>query len=760
MKKVRLMKLALIGLLMGMTQSAHAFDWADSSYGNAPATVAYTGTDDDKHQVFLYNVAQKKFLAFGGFWGTEAVLSDVGSTAYLKESNGSYGIVFSTSNAAALGYIYSRSVSTQNGVFSDAVQNSSDATVNGGIWTISPVGNNEYTISVSDDEGTYYLCYSATDKRSDIVSCTKTNGDNCKWKLITKANMKDQFGKVANVDYDNPIDATFYIRNYGFTRAAFEANNLSWSVSSGSWSTVETLAATTTTKNWKKYLSVTAMPFYYGNSLVQSYSKEGKEGTYDFSVTNYVALDYDKDITRADGTKGLSGANGEFYVIQNADLAYLPSDYTANGSNDTYYNLIYGAYFNAKITGDGTVSQTFTVDKAGWYEVSCQGFNTAGNTNATVFAKVTGATETRSDMSNTIQGLPEGVTYNMTSAGIAFAQKMYDNVVLFYVPEDHKEVTIGVKVTGAEADEYTEFDDFRLVYRGLPEYPILLDETKESTDYIVFPEAGKTATVVLKRTFSTAAGNQWNSIVLPFDLTGAQVKNYFGQNVKLAKLDKLTSSKIWYKSVDLSTAGMEAGKPYIIKCDPTLAQYTKGAITVAGDNVNTPGETLDADAEYIVIPQVALVKGEDGTLPLSTVTVGNDNAEITACGLYVQQNIPLVAGHHYYAYAKGILYHYSKELPADKPRETLPMKGFRVYFDWTAETTVSDAKLSCYLDGVEEQTIITAIEGVTTGEALTPANGRKGIFTLDGQQVRGTGDSVEGLHKGVYIVNGKKLVVK
>lgn len=754
------MKLALIGLLMGMTQSAHAFDWSDSSYGNAPATVAYTGTDDDEHQVFLYNVAQKKFLAFGGFWGTEAVLSDVGSTAYLKKkSSGSYGIVFSTSNDAALGYIYSRPVSTQNGVFSDAVQNSSDATVNHGFWKITHVGNNEYTISVSDVKGTYYLCYSATDKRSDIVSCTTTNGgDNCKWKLITKANMKDQFEKVANVDYDNPIDATFYIRNYGFTRAAFEAKNLSWSVSPGSWSTVNTLAATTTRTNGKKYLSVTAMPFYYGNSLVQSYSTSGIEGTNYFDVSNYVALDYKKDIRRADGTLGLLGANGEKYVIQNADLAYLPSDYTADGSNNTYYNLIYGAYFNAKIAGNGTVSQTFTVDKAGWYEVSCQGFNTAGNQNATVFAKVTGATETRSDMSNTIQRLPEGVTYNMTSAGIAFAQKMYDNVVLFYVPEDHKEVTIGVKVTYANTGEYTEFDDFRLVYRGLPEYPILLDETKENTDYIVFPEERKTATVVLKRTFSTAGGSQWNSIVLPFNLTGAQVKNYFGQNVKLAELAELTSSKIWYKSVDLSTDGMKAGIPYIIKCDPTLAQYTKGAITVAGKNVNDPGEILGADAEYIVIPQVAL-KGEDGTLPLGTDIAANDNAEIKACGLYVKQDISLEAGHHYYAYAKGILYHYNNLLPADKPRETLPMKGFRVYFDWT-ETSASGPKLSCYLDGVEEQTIITAIEGVTTGEALTPANGRKGIFTLDGQQVRGTGDSVEGLHKGVYIVNGKKLVVK
>lgn len=43
MKKVRLMKLALIGLLMGMTQSAHAFDWSGDTYGNAPTAVSVSG---------------------------------------------------------------------------------------------------------------------------------------------------------------------------------------------------------------------------------------------------------------------------------------------------------------------------------------------------------------------------------------------------------------------------------------------------------------------------------------------------------------------------------------------------------------------------------------------------------------------------------------------------------------------------------------------------------------------------------------------
>lgn len=629
-----------------------------------------------------------------------------------------------TGTTASIGRNYGASNDFQNGIFTDAATNGQR---NYSEWRFARASGktNQYTLQCrSSNTSGGYLTISTS--RTDVVSYTTSIDANSYWKLISLKDAKDRFADVQDVDYDNPIDATFYLSNPSMTRASVEAGNIVWTVGSGSWVTNKTTGSDLT--------------YFLGNDLYYN------------TTSSCFALQSDATTT------DIGSLDGDKYTIKDTDAAFIKGSGLKTGDKK-WYNLIYGQYFNARIKGNGTVSQAITVDKAGWYEVECQGFNSEGNANALLYANVSGTTEAISNMSNTIQKLPIDSVYTMSTAGYAFSKGWYPNVVLVFVPNDNSTVTIGVKVSDAASGEYTEFDEFRLKYRGLKEYPILLDETKENTDYIVFPKAGKTATVVLKRTFSTAAGNQWNSIVLPFNLTGAQVKNYFGQNVKLAELAELTSSKIWYKSVDLSTAGMEAGKPYIIKCDPTLAQYTKGAITVADGNVNTPGDPLAADAEYIVIPQVALVKGEDGKLPLSTVTAPNGNAKIKACGLYVQQDITLEAGHHYYAYAKGILYHYNNLLPADKPRETLPMKGFRVYFDWT-ETSASGAKLSCYLDGVEEQTIITAIEGVTTGEALTPANGRKGIFTLDGQQVRGTGDSVEGLHKGVYIVNGKKLVVK
>ena len=731
MKKVRLMKLALIGLLMGMTQSAHAFDWSGNSYGNNPAEVLYTNSiaSDGSNTLFLYNVGAQKFVNTGGYWGTEIVClsNDYGMPLWISSATERrqtyYSMRFDVNKSAYIDY-------RNNGVASVGFY--ADGTSANG-WQIT-YNSSDKTFTLYNKTLKKYVLYNdaATGARANTLTSSNSATSNyAKWKLISRKDILEQFANVANVDYDNPIDATFYITNQNFSRTNHLLSPLYNNPKSGNW-----LKGTgTTLVNRTALCGVLSSQTYEDN----------------------VAGDGNAQICYLEGSpSSYLGGEGSGYVVKAEDVEYA---YVKQGET-IHYNAMYGAYYNAKISGNGSVYQSFKVEKAGWYEVSCQGFNTTGNKTACLYASVAGTDEAQSNRSNTIQGLAEGVSYNMTSAGIAFAEEKYSNVVLFYVPKDGDEVTIGIKIENAGEGEYTEFDDFRLVYRGLPEYPILLDETKENTDYIVFPEARKTATVVLKRTFSTAAGNQWNSIVLPFNLKGAQVKNYFGQNVKLAELAELTSSKIWYKSVDLSTDGMKAGTPYIIKCDPTLAQYTKGAITVAGDNVNTPGETLADDAEYIVIPQVALEKDEHGTLPLRTdiAAKDNDNAEIKACGLYVKQEIPLVAGHHYYAYAKGILYHYSKELPANK-RETLPMKGFRVYFDWT-ETTASGAKLSCYLDGVEEQTIITAIEGVTTGEALTPANGRKGIFTLDGQQVRGTGDSVEGLHKGVYIVNGKKLVVK
>ncbi|MCI5815451.1 MAG: hypothetical protein MR216_11125 [Bacteroidales bacterium] len=731
MKKVRLMKLALIGLLMGMTQSAHAFDWSDSSYGNNPAEVLYTNSiaSDGSNTLFLYNVGAQKFVNTGGYWGTEIVClsNDYGMPLWISATGKKqtyYSMRFDVNKSAYIDY-------RNNGVASVGFY--ADGTSANG-WQIT-YNSSDKTFTLYNTTLKQYVLYNdaATGARANtLTSNSRATSNYAKWKLISRKDILEQFANVANVDYDTPIDATFYITNQNFSRTNHLLSPLYNNPTSGNW-----LKGTgTTLVNRTALCGVLSSQTYEDN----------------------VAGDGNAQICYLEGSpSSYLGGEGSGYVVKAEDVEYA---YVEQGET-IHYNAMYGAYYNAKISGNGSVYQSFKVEKAGWYEVSCQGFNTTGNKTACLYASVAGTDEAQSNRSNTIQGLAEGVSYNMTSAGIAFAEEKYTNVVLFYVPNDGDEVTIGIKIENAGEGEYTEFDDFRLVYRGLPEYPILLDENKENTDYIVFPEAGKTATVVLKRTFSTATTGSllWNSIVLPFNLSGAQVKNYFGQNVKLAKLKELTASKIWYESVDLSTKGLEAGVPYIIKCDRTLAQYTKGAITVASKNDNTAVETLDADAEYIVIPQVALVKGEDGKLPLSTVTAPNGNAKIKACGLYVQQNIPLEAGHHYYAYAKGILYHYSNQLPADNPRETLPMKGFRVYFDWT-ETTASGAKLSCYLDGVEEQTIITAIEGVTTGEALTPANGRKGIFTLDGQQVRGTGDSVEGLHKGVYIVNGKKLVVK
>lgn len=750
------MALALIGVGLGVVQTANAtvFDWTDDAYGNAPAVVSLSGSvATDETTFYLYNVAQKKFLNVGGWWGTECILSDIPQPVYFKKvntNNSNYYIVLSpTSTRTEVGCVYNMSNDYQNGMFIDAgysVEN------NYSYWNIASASGrtNQYTFSYrssyTSTTSRGYLTVSST--RADVLTGTSSTDDNSYWKLISLKDVKSRFNDVQDVSYDSPVDATFYIQNPSMTRASVEAANIVWTVSG-------TDASWTTNKNTQEDLT-----YFLGNDLY--YNTEKKVFT----------LQSDPDNT------DIGSLDGDKYIVKDTDEDFITGSGVSVG-DQKWYNLFYGQYFNARILGDGTVSQDITVDKAGWYELSCQGFNSEGNANAVIFAKVSGKTDAVSDRSNTIQQLPDGVTYNMTTAGYAFSQELYNNVVLVYVPTDNSTITIGVKVTGSTADgAYTEFDEFRLKYRGLPTttiYPILLDENETSTVYTSFPkEASQSSTVVLKRTFTSTAGDQWNSIVLPFSLTGSQVKNYFGQNVKLAKLTTLTGSKIWFTTVDLAEAGLDAKVPYIIKLDPVLAQYSSEDETVqvakAGSMSGetwTPGWSDEAgttvQGPYFIIPQVVLDNPADPEnngqyiLPeeqSTTASADNSSAVIQAVNLFVKKDVTLTADHHYFAFSKGNLVDYTTET-----RQTLPMKGFRVYFDWSAkEPADPTSKMSVVIDGVEDST--TDIESVLGEDAMLTPDTSRGVYSINGQQVRANGSSLEGLAKGIYVVNNRKYVVK
>ena len=85
------------------------------------------------------------------------------------------------------------------------------------------------------------------------------------------------------------------------------------------------------------------------------------------------------------------------------------------------------------------------------------------------------------------------------------------------------------------------------------------------------------------------------------------------------------------------------------------------------------------------------------------------------------------------------------------------LKACRCWFELTGNTT-SGSSLSLMIDGVEDSaTSIDDIHG--SSNSTSYKRGIDGVFNMNGQMVR-RDNSLEGLPKGMYVVNGKKVIIK
>ena len=227
----------------------------------------------------------------------------------------------------------------------------------------------------------------------------------------------------------------------------------------------------------------------------------------------------------------------------------------------------------------------------------------------------------------------------------------------------------------------------------------------ENGDNIV--EEAENVNVTLKRTLYGDGG--WNTLCVPFTLTEAQTKAAFGNDVELRKLAGVNGNTITFEP----ETKVEAGIPYLIKLSEANA---KGTYTFTG--VKTIAVT-SADAI--------------GTDPLG--------AAISFVGIYSSQDVAVWAteGKDYVAC-----------LGADntffKAKAGTKMKGFRAFF--LVPNNVPSNALKAVIDGTATGIEDLVIDGVK-------ANGH--VYNLNGQYV---GNSLNGLQPGLYIQNGKKIVVK
>ena len=235
------------------------------------------------------------------------------------------------------------------------------------------------------------------------------------------------------------------------------------------------------------------------------------------------------------------------------------------------------------------------------------------------------------------------------------------------------------------------------------------------------------AKMLLHRTFTKSADGAkgWNSIILPVDMTAAQVKEAFGENTKLAEFNALENN--WIKFSTVAVAGndvvLKKNTPYIIY--PTKEPYANYEYTINGET-----KTFD-DNVYVATG----INYDDQTSELEYTVNGTG---MTYTGSYSN---PTMVSEGSYMFSKGDLVHTNKE------------HSVKAYRCWLKEDMPTGRMLMFSING-------NGIDGTTGIKVIeeNKQNTNTGIYNLGG--VRMNTNNVDKLSKGVYIVNNKVVVKK
>ena len=273
------------------------------------------------------------------------------------------------------------------------------------------------------------------------------------------------------------------------------------------------------------------------------------------------------------------------------------------------------------------------------------------------------------------------------------------------------------------------------------------------------------------------------------ELTVSQVRAAFGANVRLAKLKTLTDTQLQFETVNLDgkadkeialdaywpyiifpTKTMEAnnGKPYTATIT-TTGTGENYEVTIQGQRFEIPNVTFKTTNDNKNENDLShMNKGKDGKY-LWTSTLSDGDETIKAYGTFVRTFDPDATQNEttgewklsdnnrgtiregYDDLVGSYFFDYGNVYYSDTKKRGL--RGFSCWF----KPNNNEAP-AFYLDGVKQEAELTAIGELIVGpEAANRYGKNNGVYNLQGQRV---GNTTEGLPSGIYIVNGRKYVVR
>lgn len=777
MKMKLFFRISVLALCISMSLSSFAqgveeIDWS----ANNKELNSIVSTSDALKITYLYATTPKKFVTVGGRYGAQPILAEVGMNFYVEKVSDA-----GDSRYYIHSWVDNPTTSHENG--------SADY-----LGVKPTMDTDERIFSVANDETkkSIYLFVdrgklNAEDNKDVNGNLINSSPDRVKWYIesVGTTNGYKIYSKWKdNQGYNDDVERKYYLSYYQDQGPIEEG------------------------KPQQKFLVVTtdeskAETFYF--IQIDDYHKV-------INNQNKKYINVSGLVQDARFERNNKGINGDLCGEYNAESKNV-WQFRYNRNTDTYVfpnlqeNVQELAYMTAWVGPKGDFDgqtgnyliQKITGLKPGLYRVNCQGFYfNPGNQNDKNNTSFVFASQDYTNISNqtalkTIESADWELMRNMTfngsektadglngfdnfvikycvNAGKIFADRnpyedmdvdsrKYDNSVAVLVKADERSKT-GTLYIGAgnrvnNGGGYAYFDNFQLFYMGDKQW--YLDATNTSTsEFSIAKNADGTytpsginrnkgadqykfpVTYNIRRYFNVG---KWESLILPCTLTGDQVKQTFGgdQEVKLSVFDRVEGTCVYFRTVDADKEGIDAGIPYIIKVGKNADIETKDVVYTFpwGNDITVTVKGPIYQVKGVVPPTI---NDEGGVTTEEEISGGY---KVQFHGFYYD---PGVAPAKAYVVNNGDMYHLSSD--------------WNNFVGTSWYVTITDAQgnakaLSFSFDG---DSSTTAIENVAGQEDATVQTDEF-VYNLSGQRV-GTRNNMSNLSSGIYVVAGKKFVVK
>lgn len=638
-----------------------------------------------------------------------------------------------------------------------------------------------------------------------------------KWVIVTEDQRKDAF-KTVNNAHVAAVNATFLMSDFDFARKDYTCSEWRTEATASGTTTgklsfvgnkvckpTDAIPSTTkvytyTSEHDYQYSILSSLRSH--TSTITTTEDHGETWVRECQESSEHATGYTTTVTYTKTKTEEKVVEGYTYYLGNGydDTTYKAGETDPNtGEKMTVgenRQQSYGGAWTANIHGKrGSVVQTIPATnmiKEGWYRISCVGFSTTTKGIARLFAaagkgnNTTGSGGTEQTEKFAIASLHQIDAASRPATYVAASKLLdtpnvntFDASVKVYVSKTieaetpYETLSFGIQVGSAadptqdaDADAWTCFDNFKIEYLGTPTNEIILDEDQTDGGYIKAQawDDNKTVQKSIVYLHRSMNADKWNSLVLPINLNVGQVKSIFGDQVHISKFvgakadhpQRIVFDPITADRNDPDAIAIEAGKLYLVKPtaeggmlkDQAVKTFNKDGYNISvKDYYTIVGVTFKKKSEIADNAYSGRVMGDTGSEEFGT------KQQVQFVGTYVKcfdtNNIPAnsyVLNGNNVGGTAGLWYYRTVETKT---------KGFR---GWLQSANDLPSKGFEYeIEGVVDQVNgdVTAIEGI---EAAQQHSGN--IYNLNGQLVRQGATSTEGLPSGLYIVGGKKVVVK